>query len=210
MVAVAVRSYSRMIGQTSLEQNTGRPGAHWPIRRCGLALVRRIAIGMQQRQHDALGAQRDRLVERAAQAGMIERRFHGAVGQDALAHRQHAVARDQRLGPPRHQVIGVGHLEARHFQHVDEILGGEQAEANALALDHRVDADGRAVREIADVLRLDAEPAAELRQPGNDLAAGFLRRRQDLQCRQAARRFVQGAEIREGAADIHADSIAHR
>ena len=55
-----------------------------------------------------------------------------------------------------------------------------------------------------------AEAAAEFLEPGNDLAPGFLRRRQDLQGRQAAGRFVQGAEIREGAADIHADSIAHR
>ena len=184
-----------------------RPLADQPLR---LAFVRRIAIGMQQRQHDALGAQRDGLVERAAQAGGIERPVDGAVGQYAFAHRQHAVARDQRLRPSRHQVIRIGHLEPRQFQHVDEILRREQAEANALALDHRVDADGGAVREIADVLRLDAEAAAELRQPGNDLAAGLLRRRQYLQRRQTACRLVEGAEIREGATDVDADSIAHR
>ena len=47
-----------------------RPLADQPLR---LPFVRRIAIGMQQRQDDALGAQRHRLVERAAQAGLIER-----------------------------------------------------------------------------------------------------------------------------------------
>ncbi len=176
----------------------------------GLPFVGRIAIGMQQRQHDPLGAQFDGLVERAAQAGVVERPVHGSVRQYPFPHRQHAVARDQRLGPSRHQVVGIGHLEPRQFQHVDEILRREQAEADALALNHRVDADGGAVREIADVLGVDAEAAPELRQAGNDLAAGLLRRRQYLQCRQAARRFVQGAEIREGAADVHADSIAHR
>ena len=95
---MAVRSYSRMIGHTSLEQNTGIFGAHWPISRCGLALVRRIAIGMQQRQHDPFGAERHRLVERLAQARLVERPVDGAVGQHPFAHRQHAVARDQRLG----------------------------------------------------------------------------------------------------------------
>ncbi len=63
-------------------------------------------------------------------------------------------------------MIGVGHLETRQLQHVDEVLRREQAETDALALDHRIDADGRAVREIADVRRLDAEAAAELLQPG--------------------------------------------
>ena len=42
------------------------------------------------------------------------------------------------------------------------------------------------------------------------MAPGFLRRRQSLQRRQAAGRFVEGAEICEGAADVDADSIAHR
>jgi hypothetical protein len=107
-------------------------------------------------------------------------------------------------------MIRVGHLQPRQLQHVDEVLGREQAEADALALDHRIDANSRAVREIADVRRLDAEAAAELSQPGDDLAAGLLRRRQHLQRRQTTRRFVQRTEVREGATDVDADSIAHR
>ena len=58
-MAVVVRSYSRMIGQTSLEQNTGIPGARLADQPLRLAFVRRIAIGMQQRDDDALGTQRD-------------------------------------------------------------------------------------------------------------------------------------------------------
>ncbi len=92
-MAVAVRSYSRMIGHTSLEQNTGMLGAHWPISRCSLPFVRRIAIGMQQPQDDPFGAERDRLVERLAQARRIERpvdRFRPRASAHAPAARGRA------------------------------------------------------------------------------------------------------------------------
>src|ERR1044072_172603 len=107
-------------------------------------------------------------------------------------------------------MIRIGHLQPRQLQHVDEVLRREQAEADALALDHRIDADGRAVREIADVRWFYAEAAAELGQPRDDLAAGPLRGRGRLERRQTTRRFVQRTEVREGATDVDADSIAHR
>ena len=75
MTAVVVRSYSRMIGQTSLEQKTGSSGAIRPSHGlCGV-LVRRVAVRVDEGDRDALGTERPRLRHR----GLDVRLVHGKI-----------------------------------------------------------------------------------------------------------------------------------
>ena len=175
-----------------------------------LVFMVRVAIGVQQGHDDGVAAaDRAHAVDGSQNAGFVDGGCLRPVGQDPAGYLKHLFLGHQRDRAARKQIVGIGHFEARHFQHIFEIGGREQAQIGALALDHRVHADCRAVGEIDDIGWRDPEARFQRRQSGHHLAARIVRRGQDLQAVYAVRRFVESAEIGECPADIDADPVPH-
>lgn len=174
------------------------------------SLVSRVLVAVKQGDDDRFGASCFCLLERRGDRCRIRNDFRHAIGVDAFQQGNHPVSRDERNRPAREQVVGIGYLEASQFEHVTETRGDDEPELGALALDDAVHADSRAVGEVADLRRRDAEALLDLVQPLKHLGSRRIGTRQNLECPQIQRRLVQHAEIGEGAADIDADAIAHR
>ena len=121
-----VRSYSRMMGQVALEQNTGKPRCDALDDCLRLFLVRIIAVGMQERDDDAFGPDLPRLRERVLDGALVQLLFHRSIGQDPPWDAVYEVARDQRLGALGEKVVHVRDLEAGDLEHVAKMLSREQ------------------------------------------------------------------------------------
>ena len=76
------------------------------------------------------------------------RRLDRAIGQHPLGNAEDFFASDQRRGRRENKSVRVRHLQAGEFEHVLEIRRREEAEIDALALDHRVDADRGAMGQV--------------------------------------------------------------
>ena len=172
-------------------------------------LVHRVAEAVQQRDDDPLGAARLGPGDGVDDAGLVERRVDGAVGAQALGDTEDPVAGDQGLRPGREQAVTLRHAQARHLQHIGEILRREQRHRGALALDHRVDADRGAVDEALDRTGVDAVGLGEALHPLHDLGAGLRRGGQHLEGGEIARLGIEDAKVDKGPADIDADTIGH-
>ena len=92
-----------------------------------------------------------------AERCLIQRRFHRAVVAHALGHFQAEVARHQRRRLVGLQVVQVGALLPADLQQVAKAVGGDQPGLHAAMLDQRIGRDGRAVAEIANRARPDAD-----------------------------------------------------
>ena len=101
---------------------------------------------------------RDRGVER----GVVERRQHRAVRAQAFAHAEPQLARHQRLGRRRAQVVAVVLQPLAHLDDVAMAFGGEQRDLGALAFEQRIGRDRRAVHDalrVAPAIRCAARPS---------------------------------------------------
>ena len=108
MTAVMVRSYSRMIDQTSVEQNTGSSGASRVTRLATLVLVGRVSIRVDEGNHNPLGAQRAGAFHRSLHTVYIHRFIHRAVTEQTLGDRDHALLGNKRAWPFRQEVVDIG------------------------------------------------------------------------------------------------------
>ncbi len=155
---------------------------------------------------DRLRAGFDQFIGRAREARLVEWDEHLAVGPDALGDlAAEAPGREEgrRLRIEREVVHLVPHLPA-DLDHVEEAAGGDEADARALALQHRVGGDGGAVHEAGN--RSGREPPLRLHA---------LERREHRAARVGAGRgYFQDAgrragrahhHVGEGAADVDAD-----
>ena len=96
MTAVIVRSYSRTIDHTSLEQKTWMSGAATRMMSRARLLMRGVAVGVDEGEHDTLGASALGRLQRRQHAGLVHGLIDPAVGQHALAHAQHHVLGNER------------------------------------------------------------------------------------------------------------------
>ena len=135
--------------------------------------------------------------------------MHGAVGLQSFLDPEDPVAGDKRLRAGREQAIGFWHAEARHFQHVGEVLGGEERHGRTLPLDHGVDADRGAVDEALDRGRFDPVGRLEAPHPFHHFGSRLRRRGQYLQGGKVLRLGIENAKIDKRPADIDADTISH-
>ena len=79
-----MRSYSRTMGHTSLDRDTGSSGAsRWMISRTAFSLAG-MAVAVQQRDDDALAPSALAAVNGRGDARLVDGRQLGAVGSDAL------------------------------------------------------------------------------------------------------------------------------
>jgi len=164
-------------------------------------LVRRIRVGVQQTDRDALHAVSPEALDDLGQLTEIQRRQHGAVGSDALADLGPKPARHQRLGLGRQiDAIEVRPVHAADLEHVAEAAGGDEADGAHAALDDRIGDERGAVGEGGTA----AGHAGDRRQAVEHAARGVGRRGRHLERRRPPGR-VAGHEIGEGAADVDAD-----
>ncbi|MPL90461.1 hypothetical protein SDC9_36511 [bioreactor metagenome] len=116
-------------------------------------LMRGVAVGVQQRDHDALDLLRDQFARRGAGAVLAQRDHHVARHVDPLHHATGQVARHQRLvivmGVQVDAVfIGEAEIGLRGAAHAVEILHpriDDQPGAQPLALHHAVEHGGAGI-----------------------------------------------------------------
>ena len=108
----------------------------------------------------------------------------------------------ERLVLAEEQVVGVGAVDAADLVDVAETLRDQQRGPGAGPLQQRVDGDGGAVEEQVRVPKGDARPVDGVLDPFDQRAVGGER----LAEAQLARRFVEGGEVGEGAADVDGDA----
>ena len=125
-----------------------------------LALMRVVAIGVQEGNRECLDPFRDEAIDRLAERILIERTQHRASRVDALIGLGAQMARHERLRLFEEEVIKIVANFVTHLQDVTESLGGDQADLGALALDDGVGDERGAMNDVV-------EPA--------DVDAGFLR-----------------------------------
>ena len=121
----------------------------------GTALVRLVEERKQEHDRDRARAGGDQLVGGGGNGAFVELPQHLAGGADALGDlaAEPAGRQERRRFRRQRQVVHlVAHLAA-DLQHVTEALGGDQADAGALALEHCVGRHRRAVHEPGDLLR---------------------------------------------------------
>jgi hypothetical protein len=167
------------------------------------ALVIRIGERVQEADGNRLRAGGGERVDGAGHACFIERHQHAAPRVDALA--------DRETQPPRHQWrrqidIDVVLLEAvlvADFDHVAEAFGRQQRRFRALALDHGVGRQRRAMDDEAHLLRCNAGVGGD-RMHG-DQHAVFGRTRGGECLRRKAPFADFERDIGERAADVEAE-----
>ena len=175
-----------------------------------LALVARIAPGVQIADRDRLDALALEHGDRSFERGWVERRVDAAVGANALAHRQAQPARHELLGRRHAEVVAIVLQPLAHLDDIAVAFGGEETEPCALVFEERIRRDGRAVDDALGVAKqrgaVDPEAAGQLRKAFEHAKRGILRGRRDFgERRQTA--FVDRDKIGESAADIDADAI---
>ena len=202
---VLVRSYSRHSCVIRCDAETAAAGsssATISAARCSWAGSR-----YEKRKHDrhgldALGGEPARGVPDGV---LVERHEDLAARAQALRHLEAAAARHERRRPPVEHVVHPEEVAAADLEHVAEALGRDEAGPGALALEERVDADGRAVDDEPAV----REPRARLVDAAEHAVEEIARRAERLGGDDRAGGLVERDQVREGAADVDADSESH-
>ena len=148
-----VRSYSRNAGSTSDEIETiemRMTFAH-DLRRT--PFVRRIQEGEQKADRDRLDAFRSERIGLTPHRFFVQRQQDLAACRHALRHFTPQSAGHEKPGRLRfeHDAVDVATALAADLEHVLEAVRRDQADLRALALEHGVRRDRRAVDESRDV-----------------------------------------------------------
>ncbi len=73
--------------------------------------VGRIAVGIDQANHQAIDPNRSRLLDRRHHTFNIDRNIHRTIGAHALPHGKNTIFRDQRVRTFGVQIIGIRHFK---------------------------------------------------------------------------------------------------
>jgi hypothetical protein len=166
-------------------------------------LVRGIGVGIEQAHGDgAVTAGLQGGNEGAPDLRLVKRALDGAIGTQPLGRLEAILAAHRRRGFGVEQVVDVASVVALHEQQVAKARGGDEGHARALAFQHGVGGDGRAVPEILDAREIDAR--GHKRVEGADIGAAW--RARYLGHDHAA--VLDGYQIGEGAADLDSDAHA--
>ncbi len=98
-----------------------------------------IGIGVQEADRDRLDASFASTAQAAFDARHVELLAHLARSQEPLVDLDGQMARHQRAGPVKEQVVGFRPVAAADDIDVARAAGDDQADFRALALDQRVD-----------------------------------------------------------------------
>ena len=169
---------------------------------CDGELMHRVAIGVQEADGDRVVAARLHRRDQRVEISQFDRRLDRAVGLEPLGHHEDVAALDQALRLAIVDGEDVAPVVALDGVDVAEIARGDQRDAGALPLEHRVQPDGGAVDEEVDRGMLGEEGAQALEHGAGRIG----RRRQELAGEGVAGRGVLEDEIGERAADIGGDA----
>jgi hypothetical protein len=167
--------------------------------------MRGIGIGVEEADRDALAARRAQRGDGGAQRVLVQRAQHRAVGRHAFRHFHAQLARHQRLGAARKQVIDMRAALAADLQQVAEAFGRDQPRARELALQQRVGRDRRAEADEAHLRRVALRQRQDLADALHRRAVGILGRGGELVAQAFARPRVHQEHVGEGAPDIETD-----
>ena len=166
----------------------------------------RMQEGEQVAHRDRLHAVGNEFRRGAPHRVLVQRHDHLALRGDLLARflALRAGCEEHRRDRLQHDAVQVLAELVADLQDVAEPLAGDQPDLRALALQHRIGGDRRAMQEARDVARGHAEVARQMGDGVQHRLAGIAARGGDLQ---RAHRLAGAAadDVGEGAADIHAD-----
>ena len=172
-----------------------------PDHLAGCALVLGIDVGVQEAHRDRLDALGFERRARLGDAALLQRLVHLAGGEQALLRLVGEPARHQRPVAVEEQVVGLRPVAAADDVDVARAARHHQAGLGALALDQRVDRDGRAVDQLVDVGGV--EPA--LADAVDDALHELRRRGQALGLDERAGPVVEPDQVGERPADVDRD-----
>ena len=170
------------------------------------ALVRGIDVRVQQANRDCLDPFRGECAARLGDARLVQRSENLAGGRQPLLNLAGEMARHQRLMPVKEQIVGFGPVAAADDVDVARAGGDDQPCPGALALDQRVDGNGRAVDQFLDGSGLQSAFADAIEHT----LAEFGRCGQALCFDEFARLVVEADEVGEGPADVDRDDDHRR
>ena len=199
------------LGNDLARQRNGQLRAGLADDAAGFLLMRGVAVAVEEADRDRLAAGGFQLAGGLAHRIRIERGDHIAIAVDTLGHFEAVFPRDQRIGEGQEQVVDVVALLRPHLEDVAEAFGGDQAELGALALDHGIGDQCRAVDDVADIGQRDPGHLDEFAQPDQRRLGRIVRGGQALVQADGAFLRIVKDEVGEGAADVEADApaIAH-
>ncbi len=104
---------------------------------------------------------------------------------------------------------GPGRLRAREVEDLAEAPRGDEADARALGLEHRVRRDGRAVDEVAQVAGRDAGLGADALDAGQHTVGRVAWRRRRLHAPLAGAVVVDEEQVGERPSHVHSQAVGH-
>ena len=167
----------------------------------GHALVRGIGVRVEEAHRDRLDSLGCERAARLGDRGAVERRVRLAGRQQALVDLAGEMARHQRPVAVEEQVIGFGPVAAADDVHVARAAGDDEPGLGALALDQRVDGDGRTVDQLIDRGGFEAALADAI----DDALHELRRRREALGLDEAPGLVVEPDQIGERSPDVDGD-----
>ena len=165
------------------------------------ALVLGIGIGMEKAHRHRIDALARQLGAGGAHAFAAQALAHLARGIKPLVDLERQVPRHQRARAVEEEVVGLGPVAAADHVDVARAARDEEADLGALALDQRVDGDGRTVDQGFEMARVEPGLADRF----DDAVHRIARRGQRLGMMDPSGTGIERDEIGEGAADIDSD-----
>ena len=165
-----------------------------------------IGISVQEAHRDRFDAFGGKRAAGFGDTGFVERMVHVARAHDAFVDLPRQVSRHQRPVTMKEEVIRLRAVAAADDVDVAGAAGNDQSGLGALALDQRIDGNGRAVDQFLD--RGGREPA--FADAIEDALRQFMRRRQAFGLDELFRLVVEADEVGKRAADIDGNSDHRR
>ncbi len=202
---VETRPYSPISGRDLRGQRNRHLGPGLGDDLCRRLLVGGIGIGVQETDGYRLHLFRAEPVQGVFQLGRHQRRFDLAVEAHAFAKADTAITRHQRFGKFDEHVIKIVAQLGSSFEHIAKPARGEERGCRALALDHGVGRERRAMHDRAHRRVARVGKRQDLRHRRQHGLAGLVRCRQQF-CRiDATGSLIEPDHIGKCAADVDAN-----
>ena len=186
-------------------------GQHFAGDLFGALLVMLVGVRIDERNRQRLDAAGAQVLQIAAQRILVQRNDDLAARVDALDRLAGIFDGGRRIGLLHNHPAGQRSRRPRPRQVQDlfEALRGNQSDCGALALQHRVGRDGRAVHDAVDVARRDLGQAADLVDAGQHADRRVRGGGRRLDPHLPARPLVEQQQVGKRSAHVDAEFERH-